>query len=244
LTQMSLTPKERLIVPLDFSSAEEALAFVDTMGDTITFYKVGLELFSATGPEIVVRLKSVGKSIFLDMKFHDIPNTVAGAAGRAVAIGADIFNVHSLGGKTMMRAAADAASRSASDLGVKRPLVLAVTVLTSLDRTSLEQEVGLTLGEGIGAFVAAKAKQAQETGLDGVIASPNEAESIRAACGCDFHIITPGVRPSWAAADDQKRFATPADALKMGADRIVVGRPITTAKNPLEAAERILAEMA
>ncbi len=241
---MSLAPKERLIVALDFPSAEEALAFVNRMGDTITFYKVGLELFSATGPEIVVHLKSVGKSIFLDTKFHDIPNTVAGAARRAVAMGADIFNVHSLGGKAMMRAAADAASRSAHDLKVERPLVLAVTVLTSLDRASLEQEVGLALGDGIGAFVAAKAKQAQEAGLDGAVASPKEAENIRAACGCDFHIVTPGVRPSWAAADDQKRFATPADALKMGADRIVVGRPITKAKNPLEAAERILAEMA
>lgn len=241
---MSLAPKERLIVALDFPSAEEALAFVNRMGDTITFYKVGLELFSATGPEIVVRLKSVGKSIFLDTKFHDIPNTVAGAARGAVAMGADIFNVHSLGGKAMMRAAADAASRSADDLGVKRPLVLAVTILTSLDRTSLEQEVGLALGEGISAFVIAKAKQAQEAGLDGAIASPNEAEGIRAACGGDFHIVTPGVRPLWAAVDDQKRFATPQDALKMGADRIVVGRPITKAKNPLEAAERILAEMA
>ena len=241
---MSLAPKERLIVPLDFPSAEEALAFVDRMGDTITFYKVGLELFSATGPEIVVRLKSAGKSIFLDTKFHDIPNTVAGAAGRAVAMGADIFNVHSLGGKAMMRAAADAASRSADDLKVERPLVLAVTVLTSLDRASLEHEVGLALGDGIGAFVAAKAKQAQEAGLDGAVASPKEAENIRAACGRDFHIVTPGVRPLWAAADDQKRFATPADALKMGADRIVVGRPITKAKDPLEAAERILAEMA
>lgn len=240
---MSLAPKERLIVALDFPSAEEAISFVDLMGDTILFYKVGLELFSAAGPEIVFHLKSAGKSVFLDTKFHDIPNTVAGAARQAVAMGADIFNVHALGGKAMMRAAVDAASRSADDLRMKRPLVLAVTVLTSLDRISLEQEIGLTPGESIGVFVAAKAKQAKESGLDGVIASPNEIENIRAGCGQAFHIITPGVRPAWAERDDQKRVATPADAILMGADRIVVGRPITKAKDPLAAAAKIFEEM-
>ncbi|RJP75677.1 MAG: orotidine-5'-phosphate decarboxylase [Candidatus Abyssobacteria bacterium SURF_17] len=240
---MSLTPKERLIVALDYPSAEQALKFVEQMGDSVIFYKVGLELFSAAGPDIVTRLKSLGKAVFLDMKFHDIPNTVAGAAARAVAMGADIFNVHALGGMAMMRAAAAAASEAASRLGVKRPTVLAVTVLTSMDREALEREAGIHVGEGIGTFVAAKARQAKEAGLDGVVASPHEVSDVRSVCGNDFEIITPGVRPAWASSDDQKRVATPFEALKMGADRIVIGRPITRAKNPHEAVERILAEI-
>jgi len=241
---MNLAPKERLIVALDFPSAEEAMGFVDRMEDTVTFYKVGLELFSAAGPEIVRRLKSAGKSVFLDMKFHDIPNTVAGAAANAVSIGADMFNVHALGGKEMMRAAADASSQAAARRGLSAPIVLAVTVLTSLDRQALERDIGLSLGEGIGPFVAAKARQAQEAGLNGVVASPKEVAEVRAACGDDFHIVTPGIRSAGESHDDQKRVATPSKALAMGADRIVVGRPITRAKDPLGAAERMLAEMA
>jgi orotidine-5'-phosphate decarboxylase len=241
---MNLAPCERLIVPLDFPSADDALRFVEKMGDTIIFYKIGLELFFAAGPEIVTRLKSAGKSVFLDSKFHDIPNTVAGAAARAVEMRADMFNVHALGGKAMMRAAAEATSQTANRLGLKPPILLGVTVLTSLDREALEQEVGVSVGKSVGEFVTAKARQAQEAGLDGVVASPKEAADIRAACGKDFHIVTPGVRPEWAEVDDQKRVATPSDAIRMGADRIVVGRPITRARDPLEAAERILAEIA
>lgn len=240
---MNLAPKERLIVALDFPSAERTLKFVERMGDSIVFYKVGLELFSGAGPAIVARLKSFGKAVFLDMKFHDIPNTVAGAAERAVAMGADMFNVHALGGMAMMRAAADAASQTASRLGVKRPIVLAVTVLTSMDRETLEREAGIHVGEGIGAFVVAKARQAKEAGLDGIVASPHEVSDVRSACGTDFEIITPGVRPARASSDDQKRVATPSEAIKAGADRIVIGRPITKAKNPREEVERILAEI-
>jgi orotidine-5'-phosphate decarboxylase len=241
---MNLVPKERLIVALDFPSAEEAMGFVDRMGDTVTFYKVGLELFSAAGPEIVRRLKSAGKSVFLDMKFHDIPNTVAGAAASTVGIGADMFNVHALGGKEMMRAAADASSQAAARCGLSPPIVLAVTVLTSLDRQALERDIGLSLGKGLGSFVAAKARQAQEAGLSGVVASPKEVAEVRAACGDDFHIVTPGIRSAGESHGDQKRVATPSKALAMGADRIVVGRPITRAKDPLGAAERMLTEMA
>jgi len=241
---MSLDPKQRLIVALDFPSQEEALKVVEMMGDTIVFYKVGLELFSAAGPEIVKRLKSGGKSVFLDTKFHDIPNTVAGAAASAVGIGADMFNVHALGGREMMRAAANASSRAAARLRLPSPIVLAVTVLTSLDREALEHDIGLSLGKGVGSFVAAKAKQAKESGLDGVVASPKEVAEIRAACGADFHVVTPGIRPAGESYGDQKRVMTPSEALAMGADRIVVGRPITKARDPREAAERILDEMA
>ncbi len=240
---MKLAPRERLIVALDLPSADEALRFVEKMGDTISFYKVGLELFSAAGPDVVRRLKSAGKSVFLDLKFHDIPNTVAGAAEAAVKLGADMFNLHALGGSAMMRAAAEATAQAAQKLGVAPPTVLAVTVLTSLDRETLEREIGLSVGGGIGAFVAAKARQAKEAGLNGVVASPREVEAVRAACGDGFHIVTPGVRPAWASRDDQKRVATPSEALRMGADRIVVGRPITKAKDPVEAAEKVLAEI-
>jgi orotidine-5'-phosphate decarboxylase len=240
---MKLEPRERLIVALDFSSVKDALEFVEKMGDTISFYKVGLELFSAAGPEIVKRLKDSGKSVFLDLKFYDIPNTVAGAAARAVEMGADMFNVHALGGMDMMLAAAEAASRTAESLGVKSPVLLGVTVLTNLDQEALEQDVGLALGGSVDAFVVAKAKKVKEAGFDGVIASAKEAGAIRAACGEEFHIVTPGIRPIWAATDDQKRVATPSGAISMGADRIVVGRPITRASDPMEAAKKILEEI-
>jgi orotidine-5'-phosphate decarboxylase len=240
---MNLEPRERLIVPLDFPAADEALEFVNKMGDVISFYKVGLELFYAAGPDIVRHLKAIGKSVFLDSKFHDIPNTVAGAASRAVAMNVDMFNVHALGGKAMMRAAAEAVSRTAAELGTEPPIVLGVTVLTSLDRETLEKEIGVTLGKGINAFVAAKAQQAKEAGLDGVVASPNEVADIRNACGDSLHIVTPGVRPTWASTDDQKRVATPSEAITMGADRIVVGRPITRARDPIDAARKIIAEI-
>ncbi len=240
---MSLTAKERLIVALDFPTLDDALALVEKMGDAISSYKVGLELFSAVGPDVVKRLKAAGKWVFLDLKFHDIPNTVAAAAAKAVESGADMFNVHALGGTAMMRAAAESASDTADRLGIERPIVLGVTVLTSLDQETLDSEIGISLEEGLDAFIIEKAWQSMEAGLDGVVASPVEAQVIRAECGDNFHIVTPGVRPEWAAVGDQKRVATPADAIRMGADRIVVGRPITRADDPMEAAEKILAEI-
>ncbi len=241
---MTPTSREKLIVALDFPTLAEALAFVEKMGKTISYYKVGLELFSAAGPEAVSRLKSAGKKVFLDLKFHDIPNTVAGAAAKAVETGADMFNVHALGGNEMMRAAATAAGETAERLGLPRPILLGVTVLTSLGREALEKELGLSVGESVVAFVAEKAMQAKSAGLDGVVASPKEVANVRAACGKGFHIVTPGVRPTWAATGNQKRTATPFEAIAAGADRIVVGRPITRAGDPLEAARKILAEIA
>jgi orotidine-5'-phosphate decarboxylase len=240
---MSTSPRDRLIVPLDYPSLDEALELVGKMGETISWYKVGLELFSAAGPEAVRRVKELGKSVFLDLKFHDIPNTVAGACRMAVRTRADMFNVHVSGGAAMMRAAAEAMSGEASEMGIDMPILLGVTVLTSLDREALENEVGISVGESVAALVAARAKLAMDAGLGGVVASPKEVERIREACGQTFHIVTPGVRPTWAATGDQKRIATPADAIRMGADRIVVGRPITQADDPLEAAGRILEEI-
>ncbi len=240
---MSLTPKDRLIVALDFSTLDKAIALVENLGDTISFYKVGLELFSVAGTDAVKQLKSAGKSVFLDLKFHDIPNTVARACSRAAELEVDMFNVHISGGTEMMRAAAQALDEAIFRLGISRPILLGVTVLTSLDRNALENEIGISVGKSVASFVAQKAKQAKEAGLGGVVASPKEVEAIRHVCGEDFHIVTPGVRPTWAAAGDQKRVTTPASAIEKGADRIVVGRPITRADNPLEAAERILEEI-
>jgi orotidine-5'-phosphate decarboxylase len=240
---MNLDPREKLIVALDFPDAEQALAFVVEMGEAVAFYKVGLGLFTITGPDIVKQLKSLGKKVFLDLKFHDIPATVAAASASAVETGADMFNMHSLGGIAMMRAGAAAAQEAAERKGVEPPVALAVTVLTSLDVRTLQEEIGISSGN-LRAFVVEKARQAQEAGLDGVVASAQEAKDIRTACGSNFHIVTPGIRPAWSTTDDQRRITTPSEALALGADKIVVGRPITRADNPLDAVEKIIAEMA
>jgi orotidine-5'-phosphate decarboxylase len=240
---MSPDPKQKLIVALDFPDGEQALTFVEELGDAVLYYKVGLELFSAVGPAVVKHLKALDKRVFLDLKFHDIPATVAAASARAVDIGADMFNVHSLGGIAMMRAAAAAAREAAEVRGTVAPIVLAVTVLTSLDIRTLQEEIGVSTGN-LRAFVVEKARQAQEAGLGGVVASAQEAADIRTACGPDFQIVTPGIRPAWAPTDDQRRITTPSEALVLGADKIVVGRPITHADHPVEAAEKIIAELA
>lgn len=240
---MNPDPREKLIVALDFAEDAQALAFVEEMGDAILFYKVGLELFSVAGPDIVRRLKALNKKVFLDLKFHDIPVTVGRASARAVAMGADMFNVHALGGTAMMRAAAAEALETAERLGTEPPIVLAVTVLTSLDARTVEHEIGISTGGNLRSFVVEKARQAYEAMLGGVVASAQEATDIRSACGDMFEIVTPGIRPSWTTTDDQRRVTTPAEALALGADRIVVGRPITRADDPRDAVERIVSEI-
>jgi orotidine-5'-phosphate decarboxylase len=194
--------------------------------------KLGKEFFTANGPVGVQRVAEVGLPIFLDLKYHDIPNTVAGAVRAAVPLAPFMLNVHAIGGATMMRAAADAAAEA----GAKRPMVLAVTVLTSLVTADLAS---------VGVFgtvrdqVVRLALLAKDCGLDGVVCSAEEVVALRGACGRDFMLIVPGIRPSWAAAGDQKRIVTPADAVALGADFLVIGRPITTAANPAAAARRI-----
>jgi orotidine-5'-phosphate decarboxylase len=239
---MSLDPKEKLIVALDFPDAEQALMFVEEMGDAVSYYKVGLGLFCIAGPAIVNQLKALGKKVFLDLKFHDIPATVVAASARAVEIGADMFNIHAVGGIAMMRAAAASAREAAEREKKELPVVLAVTVLTSLDIRTLQEEIGIST-KSLRSFVVEKSRQAQEAGLGGVVASAQEAVDIRSACGNDFQIVTPGIRPAWASMDDQRRITTPAEALALGVDRIVVGRPITRADNPLDAVEKIIAEL-
>ena len=236
-----VSAKERLIVALDVDTAEKAEKLVEQLQPYVGMFKVGMELFNSIGPEILRRLHNKGGRIFLDLKFHDIPNTVGQAAAAVTGHGIYMFNVHAAGGLAMMKAAAEKSRRKASDNGLERPLVVAVTVLTSIDQRTLEKEVGIK--KEVSEQVAHWAKLAKEAGLDGVVASPKEIWAIREVCGKDFVIVTPGVRPLWAAANDQKRVMTPKEAIAAGATYLVVGRPITAAPDPVEAAKKIIAEM-
>ena len=229
-----------MIVALDFPDLEQVGEMVERLGDTVSYYKVGMELFYGAGREAVSLLRAAGKEVFLDLKLHDIPNTVSQSVRVLTGLGATMFNVHAAGGPAMMRAAAQAASEAAIAFGRPRPKLIAVTVLTSMDAT---EWACLNQATPIGEQVVHLAKLAREAGLDGVVASPQEAAAIRAACGPDFLIVTPGVRPAGSAANDQSRTATPAGALKAGASHLVVGRPITAAPDPRAAAEAILREM-
>jgi len=232
--------KDRLIVALDVDTEEKAVAMAEKLKNEVKFFKIGLELFTSCGPGIVKRIIETDSRIFLDLKFHDIPNTVLKAAAAATRLGVDMFNVHALGGFDMMKAVREAASSEASDLGIVKPKILAVTILTSMDGAALKK-IGIDVN--VKDEVLKLALLAKAAGLDGVVASPHEAKAIRAAIGADFLIVTPGVRPGSTQTNDQKRVATPKDTIKNGADYIVVGRPITEAANPVEAARNILKEM-
>ena len=231
---------ERLIVALDFHSLEDAKALVEKLGDTVSWYKVGMELYYSVGSEIVTWLREQGKHVFLDLKLHDIPNTVGEGLCSLMGIGADIVNVHAGGGYTMMRRAGEMVRAEAKKRGIKPPKIIAVTVLTSINE---EDWQGLGQTVPIRSAVLRFAKLTQKAGLDGVVASPQEASLIREACGEDFLITTPGVRPAGSSADDQSRIATPARALQAGASQLVIGRPIRCAADPQVAAEAILKEM-
>jgi orotidine-5'-phosphate decarboxylase len=230
-----------LIVALDVNSREKALDLADRLRGRAGMFKVGMELFYGAGPDIVREIKKWGCRVFLDLKLHDIPNTVSRAAGVLTALGPDIVNVHASGGPDMMREAAAAVREEASRLGVKRPLVIAVTVLTSLNRHILNH--GLGIGGEVEETVVRWALSAQKCGLDGVVASPLEIAAIRKACGPGFVIVTPGIRPPGSEAGDQKRTMTPAGAIQAGATYIVVGRPVTASADPAQAAAGIIAEI-
>lgn len=230
---------DRILVALDFPDAAAALAMADRLRGAVGGFKVGKQLFTAEGPALVRRLTERGDRVFLDLKFHDIPNTVAGAIESALKLGVWMVNVHASGGRAMMEAARDAADRAAAG-GGPRALVIAVTVLTSLDGAALA-ETGA--GDDPARQVERLARLAREAGLDGVVCSPQEIALVRKACGDGFAIVTPGIRGASDAKGDQTRTATPAGALKAGADYLVIGRPITAAGDPREAAERIAAEM-
>jgi len=236
-----LTPKDRLIIALDLDSDREALALVDDLVGEVGMFKVGHQLFTAYGPGIVRKIRDKGARVFLDLKYHDIPNTVARASAEAVKLGVSIFNVHALGGLDMMKAAATAAKEEADRQSLPLPLVLAVTILTSMDDTALRRE--LKINRSLRREVSHLAELAQRAGLGGVVASPQEILMLRKAIRGRFTVLTPGVRPAWAGKDDQKRVMSPGEAVAAGADYIVVGRPVLKSPDRRSAVRKIIQEI-
>lgn len=231
---------QRLIVALDVSDIDKVKQIVDKLGDSVSYYKVGMELYYSVGYEALNFLRQQGKQIFLDLKFFDIPNTVARSAAALTNLGVSMLTVHASGGPLMMREACQAVAQKAQSMGIVRPKLVAVTVLTSI---SEEEWSVLGYGKNTAEQVIHLARLAQKSGMDGIVASPREAAEIRKACGKDFLIVTPGIRPQGANLNDQSRTATPAGALQNGADYLVVGRPITAAIDSKIAVENILHEM-
>ncbi len=233
----------QILVALDVSTARDALALADTLRGTVGGYKVGSQLFTSEGPSVVRALVERGDRVFLDLKFHDIPNTVAGAVAAATNLGVWMVNVHAAGGPLMLAAAKQAAQEAAEQGGGTPPLVIAVTVLTSVDDATL-REVGVN--QTPIEQVERLARMAQAAGLDGVVASPQEVAAIRRACGPTFVVVTPGIRGGTATSgpDDQRRTATPAGAIAAGSSFLVIGRPITGSADPRSAAQRMAEEIA
>ena len=229
-----------ILVALDVDSADKALTLATTVRGEVGGYKIGKQLFTAVGPSIVREITALGEHVFLDLKFHDIPRTVARAGVEATRLGVWMFNVHASGSFEMMRATVDEVGAACRKEGLAKPKLLAVTVLTSLSRDDLKL-VGVQAGPE--SQVVRLARLARDAKMDGVVASPHEIARIRRACGPDFLIVTPGVRPKEAGWDDQKRVMTPAEAIRAGADYLVVARPVIQAKDPVKAARDIVAEM-
>ena len=225
-----------VIIACDFSSKEQTLAFLDKFTGRKPFVKIGMELFYAEGPEIVREIKKRGHRIFLDLKLHDIPNTVRKAMSVLSRLDVDMTNVHAAGTVDMMRAALEGLTREDGT----RPLLIAVTQLTSTSEERMQRE--LLIGASINDTIAKYAENAKTAGLDGVVCSPLEAELVKECCGAEFMAVTPGIRFADAAADDQVRITTPARAREIGSDYIVVGRPVTAAADPVEAYERCCKE--
>jgi orotidine-5'-phosphate decarboxylase len=228
-----MNARDRLIVALDVPKADAARALVSRLAGHVGLFKVGSQLFTAAGPDLVREIVGRGEKVFLDLKFHDIPNTVAGAVSSATRLGVSLVDVHGLGGRSMVEAAVGALPAMGTRL-------LAITILTSHDEETLG-EIGVN--GSLVESVRRLAQLAKEAGADGVVASPHEVATVREACGSDFLIVTPGIRPAGAAPGDQARAATPAAALAAGADYLVVGRPITEADDPAAAADAIVREM-
>ena len=237
----TLTATDRLVLALDVDNDQEALGIVSELKESVGMFKVGHQLFTAYGPDIVRRIIGMGGRVFLDLKYHDIPNTVAKASSEAVKLGVSIVNVHALGGLDMMKAAAESVRETALRFGLPSPIVLAVTILTSMDEKNLRKELKIT--RSLQREVSHLARLAQRAGMHGVVASPQEIKMLRRAVRGQFVILTPGVRPDWAGKDDQKRTMTPGEAVAAGADYIVVGRPVLKAADRHAAVGKILEEI-
>ncbi|MSM38478.1 MAG: orotidine-5'-phosphate decarboxylase [Geobacter sp.] len=230
--------RSRIIFALDVPGMDEVRRWAGLLAPHVGMFKIGKQLYTACGPEAVRTILQAGGQVFLDLKYHDIPNTVAMASLEAARLGVKLFNLHALGGYEMMATTVDTLDREFK--GAERAKVLAVTVLTSSTGETL-REIGI--GVPVEEQVVRLARLAHKAGVDGVVASPREVPLIREACGADFLIVTPGVRPAFAAADDQKRIMTPREAIQSGADYLVIGRPISAAPDPVRAAELIVEEM-
>lgn len=234
--------KEKIIVALDVPTPREALALFSVLSDSVGAFKIGSQLFTAAGPSFVREMVHAGAKVFLDLKFHDIPNTVASAGIEATRLGVFMFNVHVSGGSEMMRRTVDAVNVTAEKEGLTKPKVIAVTVLTSSTKETLA-EVGIDAEEPLSQVVRL-AQLANKCGMDGVVASPHEVVAVREAVGKKgFLLVTPGVRPAGSNKDDQKRVMTPSEAIRAGSDYLVIGRPIIGAPNPIQAAQAIIDEI-
>ncbi len=232
--------KEKIVLALDVETLEEAKKLVDELNPYVGTFKVGLQLYTGFGNEIIDYIKSKNSNFFLDVKLMDIPNTVKKASENIVLRGANFYNVHALGGLEMMKQSKEGAYKAAEKLGKKPPLILAVTVLTSISQEVLDNEI--KVNTQVRELAINLAKLAKEAGLDGVVASVHELRAIKEACGEDFKVLCPGIRPLWSLKDDQKRIATPARALKDGADFLVIGRAVTAAEDRVEAMKKIYEE--
>ena len=236
----NMDPRDYLIVALDVPGRDEAVGLAEKLAGKVGYFKIGLQLFTAYGPEIVRSIKAMGGRVFLDLKLHDIPNTVARAVNEATRLEVSLLTVHALGGPGMMSAAATAAREASTALGVPAPRLLGVTILTSMD----QDEAGrIGLSEPIDQMVLRLARLAEHSGMDGVVCSPLELETLGAGLNGDLFFVTPGIRPAGADLNDQSRITTPGRAVAGGARHLVVGRPITRAADPAEAASRIVEEI-
>ena len=233
--------EDRIIVPLDVPTEAQAIALVEQLPQ-VTFWKVGLELFVSSGPEIIRTLKNRQKRVFLDLKFHDIPNTISGAIRQASAYGVDLITIHATAGRLALQSASMAAVEGSKKAGCPSPKLIAITLLTSL--TSRDLAFDLKIPIELAEYALQMALLAQESGLNGAVCSPQEVSQLRSVCGDDFLLVCPGIRPTWAQANDQKRSMTPSDAIKVGADYLVIGRPITAAPDPVAAWEKVCEELA
>ncbi|OGI00386.1 MAG: orotidine 5'-phosphate decarboxylase [Candidatus Melainabacteria bacterium GWF2_37_15] len=233
--------RDKLVLPLDVNTMEEAKELVTELKDYVGVFKVGLQLYTSVGPDIIKMIQDEGREIFFDGKFHDIPNTVAKASANLVKQGVTFFNVHITGGSKMISTCLKLARETAKSCGLERPKVLGVTLLTSFGQRTLTEELLINLN--IDDYVSQLAKVAKKSGLDGIIASATDVPKIKKDCGDDFIILCPAIRPTWSVVNDQIRVVTPRDAVRAGVDYLVVGRPITSAKDRVSAAQLVLDEM-